>query len=152
MLDPGKKEEHGLNTYGRHLLLEYYDCDKSILNNLEAIEALFIAAARAADATIVQSTFHRFAPQGVSGVVVIEESHLSIHTWPEHGYAAVDFYTCGASEPDKAHPVLLEGLGSKRYEMLVVNRGVLPPRQCLKVVHQESLGLEPAMQLVGETA
>lgn len=141
-----------MNTYGRHLLVEYYDCDKNILNNLESIEALFIAAARAADATIVQSTFHRFAPQGVSGVVVIEESHLSIHTWPEHGYAAVDFYTCGASEPDKAHPVLLEGLDSKRFEMLVIGRGVLPPRQCLKVVHAESQGLEPAMKLVGEIA
>lgn len=141
-----------MNTYGRHLLVEYYDCDHNILDNLEAIEALFIAAAKAADATIVQSTFHRFAPQGVSGVVVIEESHLSIHTWPEYGYAAVDFYTCGASEPDKAHPVLLEGLNSKRYEMLVVNRGVLPPRQCLKVVHQESKGIEPAMKLIGGTA
>lgn len=121
-----------------------------MLDNLEAIEALFIKAAKAADASIVQSTFHRFAPQGVSGVVVIEESHLSIHTWPEHGYAAVDFYTCGASDPEKAHPVLCDGLGSKRFEMMVINRGVLPPRQSLKLIRQESVGLEPAMQLVGE--
>lgn len=139
-----------MNTFGRHLLVEYYDCDKSMLDNLEAIEALFIKAAKAADASIVQSTFHRFAPQGVSGVVVIEESHLSIHTWPEHGYAAVDFYTCGASDPEKAHPVLCDGLGSKRFEMMVINRGVLPPRQSLKLIRQESVGLEPAMQLVGE--
>ena len=150
-LERSAKEEHGLNTFGRHLLVEYYDCDKEILNNLDAIEALFVNAAKAADATMVQSTFHRFSPQGVSGVVVIEESHLSIHTWPEHGYAAVDFYTCGASDPEKAHPVLVEGLGSKRYEMMVINRGVLPPRQSMKLVRQESWGIEPAMKIVGES-
>lgn len=141
-----------MNTYGRHLLVEYYDCDKATLNNLEAIEALFIAAAREAEATIVQSTFHRFAPQGVSGVVVIEESHLSIHTWPEHGYAAVDFYTCGSSNPEKAHPVLKEGLGSKRYEMMVINRGILPPQHSLELVRQESCGIDPAMKILGECA
>ena len=114
-----------MNTYGRHLLVEYYDCDKSILNNLEAIEALFIAAARAADATIVQSTFHRFAPQGVSGVVVIEESHLSIHTWPEHGYAAVDLFYCGGTvKVHKAVDVLRERFKPERIKFLVVRRGL----------------------------
>ena len=141
-----------MNTFGRHLLVEYYDCDMDTLNNQDFIEQLFIKAAKAADATIVTTTFHKFAPQGVSGVVVIEESHLSIHTWPEYGYAAVDFYTCGESEPDKAHPVLMDGLKAKKYEMMVINRGVLPPRQSLKLVHQESKGLKPAIHVVGGVA
>ncbi len=140
-----------MNTFGRHLLVEYYDCDENTLNDLNRIEDLLNDAAREARATIVRSTFHRFAPQGVSGVVVIEESHLSIHTWPEHGYAAVDFYTCGESEPDKAHPVLLEGLGAQRFEMMVINRGVYPPRQSLKLIKHQSEGLEPAIKAVGGT-
>jgi len=70
--------------------------------------------------------FHRFAPQGVSGVVVVEESHLSIHTWPEAGYAAVDFFTCGECFPERAHAALLDGLAPERSEILNVERGVSP--------------------------
>jgi S-adenosylmethionine decarboxylase proenzyme len=83
-------------------------------------------AALAAQTTLVQSVFHRFSPQGVSGVVVVEESHLSIHTWPEYGYAAVDFFTCGEGLPESAHAVLREGLGAERSEVMKVERG-LPP-------------------------
>jgi len=147
-----RSEDHGLNTFGRHLLVEYYDCDEKVLDDLERIEELLVDAAKEAKATVVRSTFHRFAPQGVSGVIVIEESHLSIHTWPEHGYAAVDFYTCGDASPDKAHPVLRDGLKAQRFEMMVINRGVWPPRQSLKLVKQISEGLEPALRAVGETA
>ena len=77
-----------MDTFGQHLLVEYHGCDLSLLNDLCRIEVLMCAAAEAAGATVVTSAFHRFSPQGVSGVVVIEESHLSIHTWPESGYAA----------------------------------------------------------------
>ena len=80
-------------------------------------------AALAASCRIVTSTFHEFAPQGVSGVVVIEESHLSIHTWPEHGYAAVDFYTCGEMIPDIAADYLAQALGATEVELLTVMRG-----------------------------
>jgi S-adenosylmethionine decarboxylase proenzyme len=129
--------------------LEYYDCDEQALNDLEGIEALLVKAAKQANASVVRSTFHRFAPQGVSGVIVIEESHLSIHTWPEHGYAAVDFYTCGECSPDAAHPVIKEGLKAGQFEMLVINRGIWPPRQSLKLVSHISEGLEPALRAVG---
>lgn len=82
-------------------------------------------AALAAGAHIVQAVFHQFAPQGVSGVVVVEESHISVHTWPEAGYAAVDFYTCGETDPAKAHAVLVEGLGATSGELMRVQRGNL---------------------------
>ncbi len=82
-------------------------------------------AALAARTKIVASVFKPFFPQGVSGVVVIEESHLSIHTWPEHGYASVDFFTCGQGEPLFAHEVLREGLGAKRVELMMIDRGTM---------------------------
>ncbi len=140
-----------MNTSGRHLLVEYYDCNPEVLNDLQAIEASLIAAAKAANATIVQSIFHRFSPQGVSGVVVIEESHLSIHTWPEAGYAAVDFYTCGDSDPALAHPVLLETLAAKNHEMLVVDRGAMRPRNTLKIAHHYYKGDSPRLAVSGRT-
>jgi S-adenosylmethionine decarboxylase len=79
---------------GEHYIIELYECDKSVLNNLDVIQGALLKAADLAGATIIDSRFHRFAPQGVSGVIVIAESHLSIHTWPELGYAALDLYTC----------------------------------------------------------
>lgn len=115
-----------MDTCGKHLLVEYWGCDSEALDDQSLVEALMKRAAVAAGATIVTSTFHRFAPQGVSGVVVVEESHLSIHTWPERGYAAVDFYTCGNCQPDQAHRVLREGLRPERTERMVVHRGLRP--------------------------
>lgn len=113
-----------MDTRGQHLLAEYYGCRNQVLNDKEAVERLLKNAAVAAGATVVATVFHRFAPQGVSGVVVIEESHLSVHTWPEAGYAAVDFYTCGECSPDKAHQVLMEGFEPERAELLNVTRGL----------------------------
>lgn len=80
-------------------------------------------AAIAAGATIVGKVFHRFSPHGVSGVVVVQESHISIHTWPEEGYAAVDFYTCGECSPERAHDLLNEELAATSYELVTVSRG-----------------------------
>ncbi|MBN2809135.1 MAG: S-adenosylmethionine decarboxylase proenzyme [Deltaproteobacteria bacterium] len=85
-----------MEALGRHLLVEFFSCRRELLDDLERVEDLMKEAARLSGATIVQSVFHRFQPHGISGVVVIAESHLAIHTWPEHGYAAVDFFTCGA--------------------------------------------------------
>lgn len=112
-----------MNTFGRHLLVEYHGCDAEILNDFSKVQQLMVRAAEAAGATVVSKAFHRFTPQGVSGVVVIEESHLSIHTWPEYGYAAVDFYTCGDCVPERAHELLRRELGSDRAEVMKVQRG-----------------------------
>ena len=113
-----------METRGRHLLLELRGCRAETLDDLPAVEALMRAAALAAGATIVQAVFHRFAPQGVSGVVVIEESHLSVHTWPEYGYAAVDLYTCGDCAPQAAVDALRDGMGADSCEVMVVERGL----------------------------
>lgn len=89
-----------MNTLGRHILAEIYGCDPAILNDRELIEKIMVDSALAAGAEIREVAFHKFSPMGVSGVVVISESHLTIHTWPELGYAAVDVFTCG----DKINP------------------------------------------------
>lgn len=84
-----------LETLGRHILVEYYNCDENLLKSPELIEKAMNEAAIRSGATIVNSVFHHFNPYGVSGAVIIQESHLTIHTWPEYGYAAVDLFTCG---------------------------------------------------------
>ncbi|MCX7045831.1 MAG: adenosylmethionine decarboxylase [Candidatus Sumerlaeota bacterium] len=80
---------------GKHVTVECYECDEHILNDAQLLEQVCLRVVRATQATILSSHFRQFAPQGVSGVIVISESHFTIHTWPEHRYAAVDFFTCG---------------------------------------------------------
>ena len=136
-----------MDTKGRHLLVEYYGCQKAILDDVRRIETLLKRAASEAGATVVQSVFHRFAPQGVSGVVVIEESHLSVHTWPETGYAAVDFYTCGDCSPERAHEVLVEGLEPAHAEVMYVERGLRGPRSMKVREHRVDAPLAHAQNL-----
>lgn len=111
---------------GKHILVEFYNCDEKILNDVDKIELYMNEAAQAAKATIVESVFHIFNPHGISGAVIIMESHITIHTWPEYGYAAVDLFTCGDSiDPWTAFEYLKEKLKSKKYETSEVARGVL---------------------------
>lgn len=84
-----------MQALGRQILVEFYDCDGDVLNQTETIREVLLEGVRRSGATIVSDSFHTFSPHGVSGVVVIAESHVTIHTWPEHGYAAVDIFTCG---------------------------------------------------------
>jgi len=113
---------------GQHLLAEFFDCNANILNNPSLIETLMKEAALACGATIVQSCFHRFDPIGVSGVVVIAESHLTIHTWPELGYASIDLYTCGDQcDPALAFDYLHEHLMCANANYSRFNRGLLNP-------------------------
>ena len=115
-----------MNALGKHLLLELKDCDKEVLNDLDFLKSLLLAAASEAGATVLGESFHQFAPHGVSGVVIIAESHLFIHTWPECGYAAVDIFTCGDSvQPGKAAQKLIRGIGSKSHSILEIQRGIL---------------------------
>lgn len=117
----------GLQSLGRHLLLELYDCDSELLNNLDGVKNALVEAATRARATIVDVVFHEFNPFGVSGVVVIAESHLSIHTWPEHRYAAVDIFSCGETlEPLEAANYLVKQFGCERASVVEMKRGVLP--------------------------
>lgn len=114
-----------MNSLGRHLLAEFYDCQADVLNSPARIEALMNEAARLSGATVVQSVFHMFSPHGVSGVVVVEESHLAVHTWPEHSYAAVDYFSCGEVDCDAAVRYLAEHLRPARVETKVAPRGVI---------------------------
>jgi S-adenosylmethionine decarboxylase len=114
-----------LNALGRHLLLELFDCDPAAINDLEAVKGALVEAARRAKATIVDVVFHEFNPFGVSGVVVIAESHLSIHTWPEYRYAAVDIFSCGEMlEPEVAASYLVEQFAAERTSAVELQRGM----------------------------
>lgn len=129
-----------ISTFARHLVAEYFGCRTDVLNDLDAVRDLLERAADAAGSTVVQTVAHQFAPQGVSVVVVIEESHLSIHTWPEEGYAAVDFYTCGTCDPERAHKVIAEGLGAASTETVMLHRGMKTSNRSIQVVdHQPPL-------------
>ena len=110
---------------GRHLLIELFDCDFGAIASLEAVKSNLVEAAKRAHATIVDVVFHEFNPFGVSGVVVIAESHLSIHTWPEHRYAAVDIFSCGdILQPEIAAHYLVEQFGAERTSVVELQRGL----------------------------
>lgn len=108
---------------GNHILVEFMNCDPHIMNDVAAIERDMVAAAQLAGATVINSTFHHFSPYGVSGVVVIQESHLAIHTWPEYGYAAVDLFTCGEMDAWISFDHLKECFKSKSYSAIEMKRG-----------------------------
>ena len=114
-----------MNALGRHLLLELFDCDPDAFSNLEGVKHTLVEAARRAQATIVDVVFHEFNPFGISGVVVIAESHLSVHTWPEYRYAAVDIFSCGdVLQPEVAANYLVEQFGAERTSVVEMQRGM----------------------------
>jgi len=113
-----------MKSVGRHVLVEYYGCDSEILGDASLLEKAVVKAAKDAGATVLNSTFHQFAPVGTSGVVVIQESHLAIHTWPEFKYAAVDLFTCGDMiDPWVSFNSLKESLKSEFSSPLEMLRG-----------------------------
>ncbi len=115
-----------MQALGTHLLVELRDCNTRLLDDVKKIKETMVAAAKEAKATVIGAHFHRFSPHGISGVVVIAESHLSIHTWPEYGYAAVDVFTCGdVLQPSVAAAYLIERLQSKNPSLIEVKRGAL---------------------------
>ncbi|MDA8193328.1 MAG: adenosylmethionine decarboxylase [Thermaerobacter sp.] len=115
-----------MNALGRHILAEIHGCDAAILNNRTAVEQVLVEAALKAGAEVREVAFHKFSPQGVSGVVVISESHLAVHTWPEYGYAAVDVFTCGDSvNPWDACNYIVEQFRAQNFTASETLRGVL---------------------------
>ncbi len=115
-----------MKALASHVLAEFYNCDRDILNNTKLLEDVFKEATRLSGATLVGSHFHTFSPYGVSGVIVIAESHLSVHTWPEYGYAAVDIFTCGDTiEPEKAFAYIKENLQASHTATMEMRRGQL---------------------------
>ncbi|MBX3113512.1 MAG: adenosylmethionine decarboxylase [Fimbriimonadaceae bacterium] len=117
-----KGEEPSL---GSHILIELFDCDPQALELENSVGGAMKDAAVASEATVVTDSFHEFKPYGVSGAVIIQESHYTIHTWPEHKYAAVDLFYCGGTiYVDRAIEVLRERFKPGRMKFLVVRRGL----------------------------
>lgn len=113
-----------MEALGTHLLLELEGCSPELLDDLDYIRESMVSAASETGATIVGQTFHKFSPTGVTGVVAIAESHLCIHTWPEHGYAAADIFTCGSDfDPNKAAELIISKLACERPTIRAVSRG-----------------------------
>ena len=115
---------YNLKTLGRHILVEYYNCEPEVLKDPEYIENEMRQAALEAGATIVTSDFHHFNPWGVSGAVIVAESHLTIHTWPEYGFASADFFTCGDIDPWKSFEYLEKSLKAEFSESVEIPRGL----------------------------
>jgi len=112
-------------TRGVHLLCELSGCSCETLSNPVLIRSAMERAAAAANATVLNGYFHKFTPNGVSGVLCLAESHISVHTWPEAGYAAVDIFTCGESTvPHNAIPILTEALEAQDTQVREITRGL----------------------------
>ena len=115
-----------MNVLGTHLMLELKDCNREYLDDLPYIKDAITQAANEVGAHILGESFHRFHPQGVTGLLAIAESHICIHTWPEHGYAAADVFTCGTSfEPRRVAQILIEKLESKDPSTKELQRGII---------------------------
>jgi S-adenosylmethionine decarboxylase len=138
------KEGRELYALGTHLLVELRDCNPVVLRSLEQVRDALVSAAKEAKATIVDISFHEFNPFGISGMVVIAESHLSIHTWPEYNYAAVDIFTCGdVIKPEVAAASIIERFESKSPSMVEMKRGILS-HENVRLPHKVSSSvLEP---------
>ena len=124
--DPSKIKHHDF-ALGRQMTVEYYECNPQILADGDALEKIFLNAAERSGAHIISSSFHKFEPQGVSGVVIISESHFTVHAWPEHDYAAVDIFTCGENiDFDIAIEALKNGMQAESVIISsVMNRGIV---------------------------
>ena len=112
---------NGVRCAGVHLIVDLHGADG--LDDIDLIEATLRRCVEAAKATLLHIHLHHFQPNGVSGVVVLAESHISIHTWPDLGYAALDVFTCGKASPDACIPVLREAFKAKRVDVNEILRG-----------------------------
>ncbi|MFH1057234.1 MAG: adenosylmethionine decarboxylase [Pseudomonadota bacterium] len=120
-----------MKSLGKHLILELYGCPAALLDDPRHVESILSQAVQASGATMIRPFFHQFAPQGVSGVVIISESHFTIHTWPEYGYAALDVFTCGdVIDMDAAATTLREGFGATQVQRMLLSRGALDLPEC----------------------
>lgn len=114
-----------MKPIGEHYIVEASGCDPEIIGNVEKMQDILVKAAQKANVKIWAVSFHRFPPNGVSGVIVISESHISIHTWPEHRYVALDIYTCGEySNPEEAVNYALQQFRAENVHISEITRGI----------------------------
>ncbi|AEC51738.1 S-adenosylmethionine decarboxylase proenzyme [Pyrococcus sp. NA2] len=114
-----------MDTIGHHYIVEAAGCDPEIIGDADKIREIFLEAARRGNMEVKASYFFKFSPMGVSGVVIVAESHISVHTWPEKGYAALDVYTCGEkADPEKAVDYILEQFKAQYAHVSEIKRGI----------------------------
>jgi S-adenosylmethionine decarboxylase len=122
-----------MQRIGRHLILELWGCDEARINSIEIIDRAMRETVAACGATLLDLRVYPFTPIGVTGVAILSESHMMIHTWPEHGYAAVDVFTCGFhTDPNEAVPVLRHYFSPERIQVMEMNRGLIIEEQPAK--------------------
>lgn len=114
-----------MNTIGYHYVIEASGCDPEILTDANALKKILLEAAKVGEMDVRSTYFYKFTPQGVSGMVIVSESHISIHTWPEKGYAAIDVYTCDTnSKPEKTVNYILEKIKAEYAHITEIERGI----------------------------
>jgi len=117
------KKHHA--AIGHHYIVEASGCDPKIIGSVEKVQQILVKAAKVAGAQVCSISINKFPPLGVSGVVVISESHISTHTWPEYGYAALDLYSCGNDiDPEKGVIYAVEAFGASTYHITEITRGI----------------------------
>ncbi len=113
-----------MKSLGRHVLIELWDCNERI-NDPPTVESALVEAVAAAGATLLHAHVHQYAPQGVTGIAVLAESHFAMHSWPENDYLAADLFTCGdAADPQAVVDVLRNAFEPELVEIRVIDRGV----------------------------
>jgi len=129
-----------MQALGRQILVEFYDCNREVLDQTATIREVLLEGVRRSGATIISDSFHTFNPHGVSGVVVIAESHVAIHTWPEHGYAAVDVFTCGETiDPWVIQKYLEVRFMASSVSSMEIKRGLFPEKLPHKPLELEAV-------------
>jgi S-adenosylmethionine decarboxylase len=118
-----------VNALGRHLLVELHGCEPDILDDIGTIRDVMLRAASHMCVTVLGVMAHKFEPQGVTAIVMIAESHLSIHTWPEHSYAAVDVFTCNGRIPEQVVSCFVATLRASQVNAIEIQRGILGSRE-----------------------
>ena len=117
-----------ITPLGKHFLVELYDCDQNIINSKEEMETIMRAIAINCKTTIIDTKFHHFSPHGISGVILIAESHLTVHTWPEYKYVALDFFTCNIELDLITDLDMIKKLfKAKDAKATLINRGLFSP-------------------------
>ncbi|MGR3179712.1 MAG: adenosylmethionine decarboxylase [Candidatus Anammoxibacter sp.] len=113
-----------IGTVGRHFIVEMWGCDNEMINDPEKVMDILHNAAKDARATVIKSASHQFDPSGVTGIAILAESHISIHTWPEEGYVAADIFTCGTNtDPELGVQSLIDGFKPENSSTMELKRG-----------------------------
>lgn len=126
------------NMIGKHCILELYECNKNKLNDEAFIRTTITSSAKLAGATLINLITHRFTPQGITGLALLAESHISLHSWPEISYGAIDIFTCGKhTDPQLACENFIKEFEAKKFSLRNLQRNT--PRELVKIIRKPNL-------------